>query len=245
MAEDSAKEPEVSVLVPIYNVERYLRTCLESLRMQTFRTLVICINDGSTDSSAPSSRSSLMLTLASGSSTRTTLWLRCLDEPGPAGARGRYVAILESDDFLSSTRLPGCTRPSVADSELCQGQLLVTLPEGASFSAPLTRGRLPVYLPRWMTLPLSSAPSSGRRFTGDPFWSGTAFGSRRPRGLVPGRWLRPRSGPARRAWLTRRLPFRLSPGHNEASRSTLQQGLLRHDEYESMNKFLDGLDLRW
>ena len=44
--------PKVSVLVPIYNVEKYLRQCLNSLINQTLEDIeIICINDGSTDSS--------------------------------------------------------------------------------------------------------------------------------------------------------------------------------------------------
>ena len=44
--------PKVSLLVPVYNVERYLRECLESARRQTLADIeVICVNDGSTDGS--------------------------------------------------------------------------------------------------------------------------------------------------------------------------------------------------
>ena len=42
----------VSVLVPIYNVEKYLSQCLDSLCAQTLKNIeFICINDGSTDNS--------------------------------------------------------------------------------------------------------------------------------------------------------------------------------------------------
>ena len=44
--------PLISVIVPIYNVEKYVRKCLESLVNQTLKQIeVICIDDGSTDSS--------------------------------------------------------------------------------------------------------------------------------------------------------------------------------------------------
>ena len=44
--------PSVSVLVPIYNVERYLPQCLEALCSQTLRDLeIVAVNDGSTDGS--------------------------------------------------------------------------------------------------------------------------------------------------------------------------------------------------
>ena len=48
------KEPavKISILVPIYNVEKYLRQCLDSLVNQTLKDIeIICLNDGSTDSS--------------------------------------------------------------------------------------------------------------------------------------------------------------------------------------------------
>ena len=44
--------PLISVIVPIYNVEKYVRKCLNSLKNQTIKQIeVICINDGSTDAS--------------------------------------------------------------------------------------------------------------------------------------------------------------------------------------------------
>lgn len=46
------KKPRISVIVPIYNVENYVRQCLDSLLHQTMKEIeVICIDDGSTDSS--------------------------------------------------------------------------------------------------------------------------------------------------------------------------------------------------
>ena len=46
------EKPKISIIVPIYNVEKYLGHCLESLLNQTMREIeIICVNDGSTDSS--------------------------------------------------------------------------------------------------------------------------------------------------------------------------------------------------
>ena len=42
----------LSIIVPIYNVENYLRQCLDSVVNQTLKDIeIICINDGSTDNS--------------------------------------------------------------------------------------------------------------------------------------------------------------------------------------------------
>ena len=43
----------VSIIVPIYNVERYLSECLKSIKNQTYTNIeILLINDGSTDSCA-------------------------------------------------------------------------------------------------------------------------------------------------------------------------------------------------
>ena len=45
-------EPKITVIVPVYNVEKYLPECLDSLAGQTYKNLqVLVVNDGSTDSS--------------------------------------------------------------------------------------------------------------------------------------------------------------------------------------------------
>lgn len=92
----------VSVLTPVYNVERYLPECLESLRRQKLENMeFICVNDGSTDGSLDILRSV----------AREDGRFRIIDKPnsgygasmnrGLEVARGEYVGIVESDDFAS------------------------------------------------------------------------------------------------------------------------------------------------
>ena len=51
-------EALVSIIVPIYNAEKYLETCLDSIKYQSYSKLeCILINDGSTDGSADICRS--------------------------------------------------------------------------------------------------------------------------------------------------------------------------------------------
>ena len=92
--------PTISILIPIYNAEPFLRECLDSVCYQTFQSFeAICINDGSTD------RSRDIIQEYMQSDSR----FRLVDKPnsgygasmnrGLSEATGEYIAILESDDF--------------------------------------------------------------------------------------------------------------------------------------------------
>ena len=46
------KTPKISVIIPVYNAEKYLRQCLDSVINQTLQDIeIICVDDGSTDNS--------------------------------------------------------------------------------------------------------------------------------------------------------------------------------------------------
>lgn len=98
--------PKISVLMPIYNVERYLREALLSVADQTLRDIeILCINDGSTDDSRAIVAEFCKLDAR----------FRLIDKPnsgygasmnrGLAEAQGDYIAILEPDDIYEPTAL--------------------------------------------------------------------------------------------------------------------------------------------
>lgn len=96
--------PKVSVLVPIFNVEKYLSKCLESLIIQTLKDIeIICINDGSTDNSLEivneyakqDSRIKVINKANSGYGDSMNKGLEI--------ATGEYIGIVESDDFVKDT----------------------------------------------------------------------------------------------------------------------------------------------
>ena len=93
--------PAISVIIPVYNVEKYLRECLDSVVNQTFRDIeIICINDGSTDGSpaileeyaAKDIRIIIINQENSGQSVARNNGLKI--------AAGEYVAFLDSDDYM-------------------------------------------------------------------------------------------------------------------------------------------------
>lgn len=52
MRAENNDEDLISIIVPVYNVEKYLEQCLESLLNQTYKNIeIIVVNDGSTDQS--------------------------------------------------------------------------------------------------------------------------------------------------------------------------------------------------
>ncbi|BBL62217.1 glycosyltransferase family 2 protein [Methanobrevibacter arboriphilus] len=94
---------DVSVIVPVYNGEKYLKKCLDSLNKQTLETIeIICINDGSTDKS---------LEILNDYAKKDSRIKVISKENGGAGSarnvglenvNGKYVAFVDADDWVDS-----------------------------------------------------------------------------------------------------------------------------------------------
>ncbi len=108
----SEKEIRVSVIIPVYNVEKYIRNCLDSIVDQMIskeELQVILINDGSTDNSAN--------ICAEYCEKYDYFELYNIENGGQARARnigldiakGKYIAYLDSDDTLSRDTLESVT----------------------------------------------------------------------------------------------------------------------------------------
>lgn len=100
------KQPMVSVIIPVYNVENYLRECLDSVVNQTLREIeLICVDDGSTDGSgavceeyaARDARVQVIHKENGGQSSARNC--------GMDHACGEYVYFLDSDDYIDTDAL--------------------------------------------------------------------------------------------------------------------------------------------
>jgi len=92
---------KVSVIVPVYNAEKYLRKCLDTLVNQTLQDIeFICINDGSTDNSLiilekyakKDSRIKIINQSNKGIATTRNIGLE--------NATGEYIGFVDSDDWV-------------------------------------------------------------------------------------------------------------------------------------------------
>lgn len=101
------KQMKVSVIIPVYNVEKYIKRCLESIERQTLKDFeLVIINDGSQDDSQK---------IIDEFTEKKTCEVQCLikKNEGQAAARnkgikmahGEYIAFVDSDDYLEDDYL--------------------------------------------------------------------------------------------------------------------------------------------
>lgn len=116
--------PAVSIILPVYNVERYLAKSLESITRQTFTDYeCILVDDGSTDGSgalcdAMAARDSRFVVIHQPNSGLPTA-----RNVGIEAARGKYIGFMDSDDYAHPDMykvLFECITATQADLAACQ-----------------------------------------------------------------------------------------------------------------------------
>lgn len=110
-----AAEEKISIIVPVYNVEKYLSTALTSCIQQTLRDIeIICVDDGSTD------RSSEILEAFQKIDSRISVihqkngGLSSARNAGIRAAHGEWIIFLDSDDILAENT---CARVFIENRE--------------------------------------------------------------------------------------------------------------------------------
>ena len=109
------KNPKISIIIPVYNDERFVADCVKSAATQTYRNLeIIIVDDGSTDGSpkicdAFSRTDSRIRVIHKENGGLSSARNAALDI-----AKGEYIAFLDSDDYLApgfiETALDACRR---------------------------------------------------------------------------------------------------------------------------------------
>ena len=93
--------PKVSVIMPVYNVENYLRQCLDSVINQTLRDIeIICIDDQSTDGSLGILKDYAAIDPRIRIITQKNAGAGAARNTGLKVAKGEYLSFLDSDDFF-------------------------------------------------------------------------------------------------------------------------------------------------
>lgn len=98
--------PLVSVIIPVYNVEEYLRQCLDSVREQTLSDIeIICVNDSSTDGSLSILEEYEKKDPRIQVVTQPNGGAGAARNKGLSMASGKYLSFLDSDDFFEPDML--------------------------------------------------------------------------------------------------------------------------------------------
>lgn len=110
------QKPKVSVIIPVYNVEKYLPQCLESVIKQTLPEIeIICVDDGSTDRSLEILNKYAKKDKRIKVLTQTNKSAGAARNAGIAAAQGEFLSFLDSDDFFELTMLEEMYHKAVTD----------------------------------------------------------------------------------------------------------------------------------
>ena len=146
-ATSAQNRPAVSVIVPVYNAEKTLRRCLDSLLAQRFSDLeLLVVDDGSTDSSAAickeyasaDPRVRLCRKENGGVSSARNLGLK--------EARGEFIAFCDSDDCAGADWLSSLY-DAIGDSGMAVGGYVRTEPSGAEVIESAGKSCTMVHIP--------------------------------------------------------------------------------------------------
>lgn len=96
----------MSVIIPIYNGEKYLEQCLESILDQTLKEFeVICVDDGSTDGTTRILDKYIMMDQRIQVYHQSNQYAGVARNTGMKYAKGKYILFLDGDDFFENKML--------------------------------------------------------------------------------------------------------------------------------------------
>lgn len=96
--------PKLSIIVPVYNGEKYIRKCIDSILNQSFKDMeIIVINDGSTDTTEEILKTYLEKDKRIKLINNKNSGPAAARNKGIKAARGNYIGFVDSDDYIELT----------------------------------------------------------------------------------------------------------------------------------------------
>ena len=116
----TCSQPLISIIVPVYNVESYLRMCLDSIEHQTYSNIeVLLINDGSPDSSGEICQEYVARDSRFCYFEKENGGLSDARNYGIARAKGKFLTFIDSDDWVEATYIEDMYQAALKnDSEI-------------------------------------------------------------------------------------------------------------------------------
>lgn len=112
-----SKQPVVSVIIPVYNVEKYLEYCLQSILAQTYDNLeIILVDDGSTDSSGRMCDSFTALDERIKVIHKVNGGLSSARNIGIKESSGEFITFVDSDDYIRKDYVEKLSRIMIHDN---------------------------------------------------------------------------------------------------------------------------------
>ena len=97
-------QPLVSVIVPIYNAEKYMENCIDSICNQTLKNIeIILINDGSSDNSGEMVNEYATKDIRIKVIHQENSGPSIARNKGISIAKGKYIGFVDSDDYIEPT----------------------------------------------------------------------------------------------------------------------------------------------
>lgn len=117
----------ITVIIPVYNVEKYLNRCLESVIKQTYKNLeIICVNDGSTDKSSDILKEYAKKDKRIKIVEKENGGLSSARNAGLEIAKGEFIGFIDSDDWINPTTYEKAISKMAEDIDIvCWGANIV------------------------------------------------------------------------------------------------------------------------
>ena len=124
--------PKFSIIIPVYNVEKYLEKCLDSIKNQTYKDYeVIIVNDGTKDNSMDIAKKYDFKII-----NQKNQGLSAARNTGVKNATGDYLLFVDSDDYLEKDLLKELNKSLKNNPDLVRFQIKEVYEDGKEINYP-------------------------------------------------------------------------------------------------------------